>query len=54
MNYNYEKQHRNNKLHAIERMNKILDRGSFQEIGSLVHHSSVMFGMDKRELLMMG
>jgi acetyl-CoA carboxylase carboxyltransferase component len=48
--YNLEKQHSKGKLHAIERLNLLLDKDSFQEIGSLVQHSCTLFGMDKKDL----
>lgn len=45
-NYNYDKQHEKGKLHAIERIRKILDEGTFVEIGSQVTHDSKDFGME--------
>ena len=50
MNYKYEIQHSKGKLHAIERLNLLLDKDSFQEIGSQVQHSYTLFGMDKKDL----
>ena len=35
-NYNVEKQHKKGKYHAIERIHLLLDKDSFQEIGSLI------------------
>lgn len=32
--YNIEKQHKKGKFHAIERINMLLDKGSFREINS--------------------
>ena len=48
--YNLEKQHAKGKLHAIERINAILDKGSFMEIYSGARHQCVNFGMDKKDL----
>ncbi|MGJ5640864.1 acyl-CoA carboxylase subunit beta [Formosa sp. S-31] len=42
-----EKQHKKKKLTARERINYLLDQGSFEEIGNLVTHRSTEFGMDK-------
>jgi len=50
MKYDFEKQHSKGKLHAIERLNLLLDKDSFQEIGSRVQHSCTLFGMDKKDL----
>ena len=50
MEYNLEKQHAKGKLHAIERINAILDEGSFMEIYSAARHQCTAFGMDKKEL----
>ena len=43
-----EKQHKKNKLTARERIEYLLDDGSFEEIGMLVTHRSTDFGMDKQ------
>ena len=48
--YNYESQHKKGKLHAFERIEKLLDKGSFIEIGSMVQHHSTDFGMDKKKI----
>lgn len=40
-------QHGKNKLTARERIDLLLDRNSFEEIGALVKHRSTDFGMDK-------
>lgn len=48
--YDVEKQHKIGKLHAIERLELLLDSGSFQEIGSMVHHSCTRFGMKDKSL----
>jgi len=45
--YNYEKQHKKGKYHAIERIYKLVDENSFFEIGSQITHDSKDFGMDK-------
>lgn len=50
MEYNLEKQHAKGKLHAIERINAILDDGSFMEIYSAARHQCTNFGMDKKDL----
>lgn len=42
-----EKQHENKKLTARERVNYLLDEGSFEEMGLLVTHRSTDFGMEK-------
>lgn len=46
-----EAQHRKGKLTARERIDQLLDPGSFQEIGQLVTHRSVNFGLDKQHYL---
>jgi propionyl-CoA carboxylase beta chain len=46
-----EAQHAKGKLTARERINLLLDEGSFQEIGNMVVHRSHDFGMDKQRLL---
>lgn len=43
-----EKQHNNNKLTARERIDNILDKGSFVEIDGFVEHRCVNFGMEKK------
>ncbi|MBR4375361.1 MAG: acyl-CoA carboxylase subunit beta [Treponema sp.] len=50
MEYNLEKQHAKGKLHVIERINAILDEGSFMEIYSGARHQCTSFGMDKKDL----
>ncbi|MDA8886238.1 acyl-CoA carboxylase subunit beta [Bacteroidia bacterium] len=40
-------QHDKNKLTARERLDLLLDRNSFEEIGALVKHRSTYFGMEK-------
>ena len=42
-------QHAKGKLSARERVHLLLDEGSFQEIGQLVTHRSVNFGLDKQQ-----
>ncbi len=44
-------QHKKGKLTARERIHLLLDEGSFQEIGQLVTHRSVNFGLDKQHFL---
>jgi propionyl-CoA carboxylase beta chain len=41
-----ESQHKKGKLTARERLHFLMDEGSFQEIGMLVMHRSVDFGME--------
>ena len=48
--YDVKKQHSKGKLHAIERISLLLDENTFQEIGSHVHHSCTVFGMDQKIL----
>jgi len=43
-----EKQHQKRKLTARERLNVLLDEGSFEEIGMLVEHRSTDFGMEEK------
>ena len=42
-----DKQHQKKKLTARERVNYLLDEGSFEEIGILVTHRTTDFGMEK-------
>ncbi|HBR54665.1 MAG TPA: methylmalonyl-CoA carboxyltransferase, partial [Flavobacteriaceae bacterium] len=42
-----QKQHAKNKLTARERIEYLLDDGSFEEMGILVTHRTTDFGMDK-------
>ena len=43
--YNLEKQHAKGKLHAIERINALCDKGSFMEIYADARHQPTNFGM---------
>ena len=45
-----EKQHRAGKLTARERIDLLVDPGSFVEIDKLIKHRNTMFGLDKVEL----
>ena len=45
-----DKQHEKSKLTARERLELLLDPGSFEEIGALVQHRSADFGMDKLKI----
>ncbi len=45
------KQHKKGKLTARERLDLLLDEGSFEEIGKLVTHRSAEFGLDKQKFL---
>ncbi len=46
-----QSQHKKGKLTARERVNMLLDEGSFEEIGMLVMHRSTDFGMEKEQYL---
>lgn len=46
-----EAQHKKGKLTARERLEYLLDDGSFEEIGKLVTHRSSLFGLDKQKIL---
>ena len=43
-------QHKKGKLTARERIDILLDKGSFQEFGIFVKHRSTNFGLDKKDL----
>lgn len=45
------KQHEKGKLTARERLELLLDKGSFQEVGKFVTHRSTAFGLDKEKIL---
>src|SRR6187401_677658 len=42
-------QHKKGKLTARERINLLMDAGSFEEIGALVLHRTIDFGMDDHQ-----
>ena len=44
-----EKQHAKKKLTARERIEYLIDEGSFEEIGALVTHRTKDFGMEKQK-----
>ena len=46
-----DKQHQKGKLTARERIDLLLDPGSFEEIGQLVTHRSTDFGMENQKIL---
>jgi len=46
-----ESQHKKGKLTARERIELLMDEGSFQELGMLVTHHSSNFGLDKQKFL---
>ncbi len=46
-----DRQHRQGKLTARERIHFLLDQGSFEEIGMFVTHRCTDFGMDKQQIL---
>ncbi|ANQ54043.1 methylmalonyl-CoA carboxyltransferase [Thermosipho sp. 1063] len=45
-----EKQHKNGKLTARERLQLLFDEGTFEEIDKFVKHRNTQFGLDKKEL----
>lgn len=46
-----DKQHAKGKLTARERLDLLLDKGSFEEIGKFVTHRSHQFGLEKQKIL---
>jgi propionyl-CoA carboxylase beta chain len=46
-----ESQHAKGKLTARERIALLMDEGSFEEIGMLITHRSVEFGLDRQKFL---
>jgi len=46
-----DKQHEKGKLTARERIDLLLDKGSFEEIGAFVRHRSTDFGLEKQRTL---
>ncbi|GMO13868.1 MAG: methylmalonyl-CoA decarboxylase subunit alpha [Treponemataceae bacterium] len=50
MEYAIDKQHAKGKLHAIERINMLTDKGSFTEIYSGACHNNTSFGMAGKEI----
>lgn len=46
-----ESQHSKGKLTARERINLLVDEGSFEELGKFVTHRSTAFGLDKQKFL---
>ena len=44
-------QHAKGKLTARERIDLLMDPGSFEELGMLVKHRSTNFGLDKQQFL---
>lgn len=46
-----EKQHEKGKLTARERIDLLLDKGSFEEIDKFVTHRSTAFGLEKKQVL---
>jgi propionyl-CoA carboxylase beta chain len=46
-----EEQHKKGKLSARERLDLLLDQGSFEEIGMFVQHRSADFGLEKQKYL---
>ena len=48
-----QKQHEKKKLTARERVDYLMDEGSFEEIGMLVTHRTTDFGMEKNCIMVM-
>ncbi len=48
--YDYQKQHIKGKLHAYERIELLLDKGSFHEIGSGIKNQEASFGLERNRL----
>ncbi|HEX2898909.1 MAG TPA: carboxyl transferase domain-containing protein, partial [Bacteroidia bacterium] len=46
-----EDQHKKGKLTARERVELLMDKGSFEEIGRFVEHRSHEFGLEKQRIL---
>src|SRR3990172_11826968 len=46
-----DSQHKKGKLTARERIHFLMDEGSFEEIGMMVTHRSVEFGLEKEKYL---
>src|SRR6266508_4586073 len=46
-----EKQHAAGKMTARERLDLLLDEGSFEELGMFVQHEATAFGMDRKKSL---
>ncbi len=46
-----EAQHKKGKFTARERIDMLLDEGSFEEFDMFVHHRTVDFGLDKQSYL---
>ena len=44
-------QHKKGKLTARERLDLLMDKGSFEELGMLVTHRATDFGIDKEKYL---
>lgn len=50
MDYDFEKQHRKGKLHAIERIRRLLDEGSFYEIYPNISHNCISCGLNEKKI----
>ncbi len=48
--YNLEKQHKKGKLHAIERIRRLLDKESFYEIFPNINHSCTSYGLEGKTI----
>ena len=47
--FSAERQNSRGKLSALERVEKLLDPGSFEELDAFVQHRSQRFGMERRK-----
>jgi len=45
-----DRQHKSGKLSARERVDRLVDKGSFEEIGLFSRHRATLFGMAEKEL----
>ena len=45
-----EKQHASGRMTARERIDMLLDKGSFNELDKFVNHRCTRFGMDKKQI----
>jgi acetyl-CoA carboxylase carboxyltransferase component len=46
-----QKQHKKGRLTARERLDLLLDKGSFQEVDAFVEHRTTDFGMDQNKIM---
>lgn len=50
MEYNIQKQHDKGKLHATERLQRLLDKDTFVEVYQAARHNCTSFGMEKKDI----